>query len=227
MKQWLILLYLMFFCAAWASLYADTPPAPQSLPGMTGANLSPGAQADADQDVMTDIIDIKANEAIGFDDRIVYIVLAVIGALVLIALIIYLIDRYIKKRRKPHGEVEITVPAEARALQDLESLESNGFDDARTFYFTLTAIVKTYMDGRFGLGAPEMTTEELIPKINELSLDKTLASDVKELLKRSDPVKFAGTGEKRDQMVQDVTFVKIFVTKTTPDEQENDPSGPE
>lgn len=206
---------------------ADTPAPLPANPGVTETVPGAGNQTGADLEAMTDIIDIKANEAIGFDYRMVYIILAVIGSLALVALIIYLIDRFIKKRRKKDLPDHIPVPAWDRARQDLEDLEKTGCDDARIFYFTLTAIVKAYLEGRFGIGAPEMTTEELLPEINHIPIDKSQANDVKELLRRSDPVKFAGLDERKEQMVHDIDFVKAFVTRTTPDEQDLVPSGNE
>lgn len=220
----LIGVLVWFVCAS--PSYADSshnPIAP--VPGGTVNTSPPGIQTGADQATMTDILDIKANKAIGFDYTIIYIFLGVVAAIILLGLIFLLIDRYLKRRKSPAIRIEPPVPADVSALKGLDELERGGFYDARIFYFTLTAIVKTYLDGRFNIDAPEMTTEELLPKINDLSIEKSLAMDVKELLKRSDPVKFAGMTEKQEQMARDISFVKSFVTRTTPVELPTEPSG--
>lgn len=224
MKRIIAFIGLLVCVVNITSLHADTSPAPVT-PNSTIVSPSPGIPATEKQEAMADILDIKANEAIGFDYRIVYIILGVIAALIVLGLLFFFVDRYLKRRKKQEVRTEPVIPPDVSALRELDALERGGFSDPRIFYFTLTAIVKAYFEGRFGIDAPEMTTEELLPKINDLSVDRQLATEVKDLLRRSDPVKFAGMAESKDRMVQDIAFVKSFVTRTTPVELPLEPSG--
>jgi hypothetical protein len=199
-----------------ASLWADgTQPAPSVAPVPLNPPAVSQGNGPAAMDTMTDILDIKPPQEIGFDPRIIRWTLAVIGCILVLLLMAFLIDRYLKKRKKKERSDEVTlIPVDIRVLQALDRMEAEGFDDARLFYFNLTATVKMYLDGRFGLDAPEMTTEELLPAINTLPVEKQQGISLKELLKRSDPVKFAGLSEERSKMIEDLGFIRSFVNQT-------------
>jgi hypothetical protein len=137
-----------------------------------------------------------------------------LGILLAVGLVLYLIDRFLKRRKKGKTEPGIFIPADVRAVQMLDALEKDGTIDEREYYFRLTAIVRGYLDGRFGIDAMEMTTEELLPRINNLPLEKTLNTQLKELLKTTDPVKFAGVTSGPAKMESDLVFARSFVEKT-------------
>lgn len=198
--------------------WSDTPDPAPSAPLVD--TLSKGAAPDS----MTDILDIKPPEIIGFDMRIIYAALALIGLLVLLALLFFLVDRLIKKRKNKQAAKASPLPPDVQAFTELDRLEKDGLDDARDFYFRLTAILKVYLDGRFGVNAPEMTTEELGPVISTLAVPQPLAGNLKDLLRRSDPVKFAGLTETRDRLSADLAFAQSFIHQTRPVASETEPS---
>ncbi|MBU1172907.1 MAG: hypothetical protein KKD44_25385 [Proteobacteria bacterium] len=205
-----------------ASLYGETTVPDAVTSGPDPGPLPSTVQPDKALERMTDILDVKAPESIGFDHRIIYGILAVIGIILLIVLIFFLVDLFLKKRKKGTDPQEHPRPPDLDAYQCLEQLEKDGISDSREFYFRLTAILKTYIGGRFGIDAPEMTTEELFPRINDISMEKKLAADLKDLLKRSDPVKFAGVPEERERMLGDFRFAHSFVKQTSPEDPEQD-----
>jgi hypothetical protein len=176
---------------------------------------------------MTDIIDIKPLEKNGFDTRYIYYALIAVLAIILVILVIYVLDRLIKKRKKRLNEDVVVLPPDKVAMNVLSELETQDGIEEKEYYFKLTAIVRTYIKGRFGLDAPEMTTEELIPAIPAIPLDKSLASGLKDLLRTTDPVKFAGITAGFEKMKEDMTFARNFVesTRIIPENQEKENAG--
>ena len=62
----------------------------------------------------------------------------------------------------------------------------------KTFYFRLSAIMRYYIEERFGLRAPERTTEEFLAEISNADVFNTGQRNyLKSFLKASDIVKFA------------------------------------
>lgn len=176
------------------------------------------------EEVMTDIVDIKPLEKIGYDKRVIRYILITLAALVLIALIIFLVDYYLKKRRKKEEEAAAPDPADIVALRMLNSLEGEPNPDAREFYFRLSAIMRQYIGGRYSIDALEMTNEELIPALLAIDLEKDLKNGVKDLLITSAPVKFAGMPADSHTMKNHLGFVRDLVLKTKPAEDPGDGS---
>ena len=85
-------------------------------------------------------------------------------------------------------------PAHEVALEALRSLESEHMyqrGKIKEHYSQLTDIVRTYIEGRFGVMAMEMVTDEIMSAPVIKSLDKTAREPLKELLVLADFVKFA------------------------------------
>lgn len=195
-----------------------------------GQNLNfPRQQSAAgagDTEMMTDIYDIKPLEEIGYDTRLIKYAVIILIAVILLCLLIYLIDYYLRRRKKESTEDVIIIPADIEANQLLETLIKSDLSP-REYYFGLTAILKGYIGRRFDFDAPEMTTEELLPRLNELDCEKKLISDVKAVLTSTDPVKYAGADVLTDKMETDFQTVKDFVRLTPlpieePEKEEKD-----
>ena len=154
--------------------------------------VNPSAVTNDKADTMTDIYDIKPLEKIGFDKRIIKYSIIILVSLILVGLLIYLIDYFIRRRKKEKIEEIIVIPADMEANRLLTELEKKDGLPPRQFYFELTAILRGYLGRRFEIDAPEMTTEELSPRINDIKFDRNLKFDLKSLLTSTDPVKFAG-----------------------------------
>ena len=90
---------------------------------------------------------------------------------------------------------EMMVPAHVLALEELAKLAAGQLVEAgrfHEFYFRLSDIVRRYLEGRFGIMAPEQTTEEFL---REAGRNPVLSEVHKELLagflRAADMVKFA------------------------------------
>lgn len=220
---------LLFFEAAFVFAETDSPPDaanPSVVSDQSGSNppVMNTPQGPGQNDAMTDIIDIKPIEKIGYDTRIICYILYAILALVLLILIIYLLDRFLSQRKKGKTETTVVLPPDQIAIKNLNELDSMSDLDEKEVYFRLTAIVRTYIKGRFSLDASEMTTEELLPKIPSIPIDKTLALGLKELLNTTDPVKFAGVSAGQAKMRDNMDFAKRFVemTRVNPEDKEKE-----
>lgn len=165
---------------------------------------------------MTDIHDIRPPVPVGFDAPwLVPALLALVGVALLAALVLWW-RRHRKKRTIETIVPEL--PPEMVARQALDGIGDVRGQDGKAFYFRLSAILRRYIFGRFGVGAPEMTTEEFLPCIDRLAFDRELARQLKLLCRAMDPVKFAGQQVDEKKMEQDLFFVRGFVRQTTPDE---------
>lgn len=162
---------------------------------------------------MTDIHDIEGPIAVGFDAPWLMTALIALAAAAVLVAVWWLWRKYRKK-----GVVETIVPElppEMTAMQALGEISDVHRLDAKTFYFRLSAIVRQYIFGRFAVGAPEMTTEEFLPCIDGLPVDRELAQRLKNMSRAMDPVKYAGEKLEEKQMEADLFFAREFVRKTT------------
>ena len=174
---------------------------------------------------MTDIHDIKPALNMGPDLQWLIWVLAslvVIG----IALLFWRIWRH-RKTPKPVKPLPPPVPPETQAYQALDTLAAQGNISAKQFYFRLSAILRRYLERRFDFPAAEMTTEELLPSINQLRLNKDLANKLKTFCRSSDPIKFAGQNSEENQMRNDLEFERSFVQQTSVKEETTRQETPE
>ncbi len=186
-------------------------PVPVNTDPVPGVSIQPEKTPAA----MTDIHDIKPVQAAGFDAGLFLYALAGLVTIGLIGTLIY----YLLRRRRPKNIPVVPMPLpEETACRLLDGLSAAETLSPREFYFRLCAILRGYIKDRFNINAPEMTTEEFLPWIKKIDMDRPLGHDVKKLLSTADPIKFAGVNATCDQMGEDLLFVKKFVKDTTPNE---------
>lgn len=110
------------------------------------------------------------------------------------------------------------VSAYADAVGRLEALERAGAPDpaaADGWFVELSSIVRGYLEGRFGVRAPELTTEEFM---HEARRAGGLGGEHRELLtaflERCDRVKFAGYRPDPDESLATLKAARAFVEDT-------------
>ena len=158
-----------------------------------------------------DIHDIKALEKYGINPALFWY--GVLGFIIVVLTAAVLM--YWKKRRKKILEVEASISPEEAALNMLDDLHALMDSDGKKFYFRLSMILREYIRHQFGVGAPEMTTEELLPRMAELELDGRLLQGAREFVRAGDPVKFAEQPAATETMQRHLEFVQSFVQQTT------------
>ncbi|MDM8543793.1 hypothetical protein QUF90_22180 [Desulfococcaceae bacterium HSG9] len=215
----LIVIIICYCFAANMPLYAQQTDQPPVAPSTPPNNTQPPGKSTPEPGQSTvpppmkDIYDIKPLEKAGLNPMLfVWVAVGIVIVALLIALAVFLW----KRRKKKQAPSAPPVPPEKIALMALKKIDLLIEKDAKLFYFKITEILRAYLQARFGLDALEMTTEELLPKIAALELDKKLQNDLKALFYHSDPVKFAEQPADRQLMQNDFQFVEIFVNQTTP-----------
>jgi hypothetical protein len=161
---------------------------------------------------MTDIHDIKPLEILVADWSLL---LYILGAVLILAVIGTAIYYWKKTRNRKRTPVEVPVLPHEAALRSLDAFADVENMDGKVFYFSLSSILRTYIQARYGINALEMTTEELLPKIDILGLSREMHQELKNLIRSTDPVKFAGVPASVSKMREHLYFVRNFVTQTT------------
>jgi hypothetical protein len=123
-----------------------------------------------------------------------------------------------RRRRKPAPAR--AGPAHERALRELARLEAEGLPGrgaVHEHYFRLADIVRGYLERRFGILAPERTTEEFLREARE---DGALAPEHKEMLggflRACDLVKFALDRPGPREAAEALDAARRFVVETAP-----------
>jgi hypothetical protein len=138
------------------------------------------------------------------------------AAVVLITLLA--LGRFLWKKRRGTAEIPTLtpeLPPEENARLALDALAGERIVDGRRFYFRLSEILRRYLSERYGIGAPEMTPEELHPLVARLDLPAGQQGVLNTFWTRSEPVKFAGRAAVETEMADDLTQVRRFVAVTT------------
>jgi hypothetical protein len=184
----------------------------------TTNTMQPPAPASAGAEGMTDIRDIKGLEPISGSVDWKRIMMWG-GAGLLLAGLLGLLYWRRRNRGSKAPDLPVISPRE-QALAKLHALEPVHPEAGKAFYFGLSNLFRVYLQGRFNLAAPEMTTEELIPELSRLSLGTTWELDLKAFLHRSDPVKFAGRQPDGARMKEDLNLVRRFVLESSHEEED-------
>lgn len=119
------------------------------------------------------------------------------GIVLLLGALAYGTYRWLKKRQqKIAGIVEDipAIPPDVLALQQLKTLAEKRVwqsGDVKLFYSEATEIVRRYFEGRYGVAALEMTSDEVLDQLGTCALPKGVMETVRGFLTGADFVKFA------------------------------------
>ena len=114
--------------------------------------------------------------------------------LVLVCLAVYLRSR-LKNNKPILAKVRIVkrVLPHQRAMQEIEQLKADRMqssEDQKAYYTRLTDTLRKYIEERFGFNAMEMTSTEIISRLQEAE-DQKMIDELRELFTTADLVKFA------------------------------------
>ncbi len=157
----------------------------------------------------------------------------ILGALILIALIILgLWYRKKLKNTEPKQKQKAEKPKEPAhiiALRDLEQLKEEKLwqnNRVKEYYVELTNILRKYLYNRFDIYAMEMTSDEIVTEIKQLSeVNEELKNKTRQFLTIADFVKFAKANPLPNDHDTSMKTVYTFVeeTKQIPVETKNQP----
>jgi len=139
------------------------------------------------------------------------------GLIVVILLIVWLVRRL----TRPAGEVR--VPPHEWALEQLRVLAAEQLVErgrVQEFYYRLSEIARRYIELRFGLMAPERTTEEFLLEMRQsTALSRTHQAALGDFLEACDLVKYARHEPTTAEIEQVFNTARDFVLETRPTAQ--------
>ena len=132
----------------------------------------------------------------------------------LIALAVWLIIRY---RRRHDPEYIHKDPPHIVALRKLDKYRGNAMwvpERQKAFYSGITDALREYISARYGIGAMEMTTAEIMKELKKTDVTEDLQTGLKELFERADFVKFAKYTATDEDNAAALPLAVRFVTAT-------------
>jgi len=142
-------------------------------------------------DVIFDIVP-PLTAPVTFSEIVPWLVIALISLAVIYLLARFLPRNPLRKFVRPPAPVE---PAHVIALRELYKLRDEELwqkGEVKEFYSRLSDILRRYIDNRYGIMSPELTTDETVRMLQKAAVTThDQMSLVKELLSLSDMVKFA------------------------------------
>ena len=150
-----------------------------------------------------------------------------IGGVLLLAALVALAVWLVRRRRAAAEERKPRDPAYIVALRELDKWRGDKFwapDKQKMFYSGITDTLKTYIEDRFGIDAPEMTTAELFAALKEAEdLPEDLREQTRELFECADFVKFAKHIASEEDNARALPTAVRFVTSTYQTALEEEP----
>ena len=102
-----------------------------------------------------------------------------------------------------------------RALEQYRNEKYWAADKQKLYYSGITDILKYYIESRYGIDAPEMTTDELFEALKACEgIEPGVYSETLSMFELADLVKFAKHTAQRDENVRSLTIAVNFVTST-------------
>ena len=143
-----------------------------------------------------------------------YILLAVAAAVIIILAVIFIL----KKRTAPKQSIPPPRPAHEIAYEALTELEKKNYPKTgriMEYYTSLSGIVRRYLENRFRLKAPEMTTEEFLYSVRESrDLNYEQKGLLGEFLSHCDMVKFAKYSPETEEIEKSHVSARRLIDET-------------
>lgn len=146
---------------------------------------------------------------------------------VIVAVFSYYLWTRLKQNKPVIARIHIIkrVPPHQKALNEIEHIKGERMsvsDDQKAYYTMLTDVLRKYIKERFGFNALEMTSSEIIDKLQAMG-DKKMIDELKELFTTADLVKFAKystlINENDANLVNAVEFINTTKQDTAPTEE--------
>lgn len=143
----------------------------------------------------------------------------IIITLVVLGGFIFVYFKWLRHGRIPLIPVKKPVPPYELAISRLNHLQDQMLwqkGAEKEYYTKLTDILRSYLDGRFGINAMEMTTPQILDAISEKEGASEYSALIGAVLNQADFVKFAKARPQADENQRAFANVKQYVELTRP-----------
>lgn len=170
------------------------------------------------------IHDIKPvmREQFAWEDYLGYFyIIPLLNILILLALLAYYFLRN-KKKKGYFFTPKIVLPPHIVATEALDKLKAKKLVQAgmeKEYHTELTDIIREYIDGRFGINAPEMLTQDIIDAVHLATDAKSSTESLRQILTLADLVKFAKFKPLQNENDLSLMNAYLFVNQTKKEEQ--------
>ena len=141
-----------------------------------------------------------------------------IGVLI-IAVVLLIIYFYKKRKNKPIFEApKIILPPEEIAINSLNEIEKENYlirNEFKIFYSKVTEVLRIYFESKYNFKAVEQTTPEIIYELNSFINDRLWIDEIKNLLFKSDLVKFAKLIPSFDEATKIIPLARKIITSSS------------
>lgn len=143
-----------------------------------------------------------------------------IAALLALAAAVYGLVKLLERRGrsiKSLFQPAPPVPPHVEAIRALEELHHRKLwqnNKHKAYYSALSDILRTYLSGRYGIGAMEMTTDEIVEAVKGVDMGVKCTSDLLSVLRDADLAKFAKFEPDAEQNEGDWQKAYYFVEDT-------------
>lgn len=148
------------------------------------------------------------------------------AAVILLALAIFFIIKLIMRKREYADDASHKESAYIVALKRLDKYRGDKYwapDKQKIYYSGITDTLKFYIEDRFGVDAPEMTTAELFAALKDSKdISPDLFNETRRLFETADFVKFAKHAASDEENANALPLAVRFVTSTYQTELEEE-----
>lgn len=154
-----------------------------------------------------------------------------IALLIVVAGIVFLVWKFIRNRRENKtlfGKPIIKDPPHIIALRSLDKIRNEKLwqnNKEKQFYTSITDTLRIYLEGRFHIKTMERTSSEILDDLSHQDIKPTEFEELKELLERSDLVKFAKAHATDQENESAIPTAVRFVNATFLQEIEEENNG--
>jgi hypothetical protein len=198
---------------------------------MVDSRSDAGNQAGKPQEILTDEVPLevapvktedvnaKLRDAAGTLDPTVggtpwMLIGALVGGALVLATGAFFLLRALAARRR----IAVKKSAYEEAVAKLRALEVRGAppaEQADAWFVELSAIVRSYLEHRYDIRAPELTTEEFLQVASRApELTSAHRTQLSQFLERCDRVKFAGYRPDTNESIDTLAAARAFVEDT-------------
>lgn len=150
------------------------------------------------------------------------VLLYILGALLIAALLGFLIWYFIKtlreKNKKPEfKEPEIVLLPHEKAMQQLEQLSTQQLwqsGQEKQYHTYLTDIVRTYLEEQFKIDCFDKTSSEIIQQVKKIKALSTSRQNLRFIFDTADMVKFAKSKPTADEHIQSLELAKEMILES-------------